>query len=149
MQTWIWPSWCHCHSLSVASVKSRLVLPFWYRLTRTKGLTRVVLDKGPLNGCVCVCVYAVFILYFVLVFCERSVHCCFTLCLLTQLTGYVLNFWEKYCSTKCVLSHFQLHHSRRMILQFLGYAEVLHCLYRSNTCVTSEGFFPQSLKSFC
>jgi len=38
------------HSLSLASVKSRLVLPFWYRLTR------VVLDKGPLNGCVCVCV---------------------------------------------------------------------------------------------
>jgi len=31
-----------CHSLSLASVKSRLVLPFWYRLTR------VVLDKGPL-----------------------------------------------------------------------------------------------------
>jgi len=29
-----------------ASVKSRLVLPFWYRLTR------VILDKGPLNGCV-------------------------------------------------------------------------------------------------
>jgi len=26
-----------------------LVLPFWYRPTR------VVLDKGPLNGCVCVC----------------------------------------------------------------------------------------------
>ena len=38
--------WCHCHSLSLASVKSRSVLPFWYRLTR------VVLDKGPLNGCV-------------------------------------------------------------------------------------------------
>ena len=37
--------------LSLASVKSRLVLPFWYRLTW------VVLDKGPLNGCVCVCVY--------------------------------------------------------------------------------------------
>jgi len=30
----------HCHSLSLASVKSRLVLPFWYRLTR------VVPDKG-------------------------------------------------------------------------------------------------------
>ena len=44
----IWPSWCHCHSLSLASVKSRLVLPFWYRLTR------VVPEKGPLNGCVCV-----------------------------------------------------------------------------------------------
>ena len=35
------------HSLSLASVKSRLVLPFWYRPTR------VVLEKGPLNGCVC------------------------------------------------------------------------------------------------
>jgi len=31
------------------TVKSGLVLPFWYRLTR------VVLDKGPLNGHVCVC----------------------------------------------------------------------------------------------
>ena len=46
VHTCIWPSWCHCHSLSLASVKSRLVLPFWYRLTR------VVPDKGPLNGCV-------------------------------------------------------------------------------------------------
>jgi len=34
--------------LSLASVKSRLVLPFWYRLTRA------VPEKGPLNGCVCV-----------------------------------------------------------------------------------------------
>jgi len=33
---------------SLASVKSRLVLPFWYRCTR------VVPDKGPLNRCVCV-----------------------------------------------------------------------------------------------
>jgi len=47
VQICIWPSWCHCHSLSLALVKSRLVLPFWYRLTR------VVPDKGPLNGCVC------------------------------------------------------------------------------------------------
>jgi len=38
-----------CHSLSLASAKSRLVLSFWYRLTS------VVLDKGPLNGCVYVC----------------------------------------------------------------------------------------------
>jgi len=44
------PSWCHCHSLSLASVKSRLVLPFWYRLTR------VVLEKKAVNR-VCVCVY--------------------------------------------------------------------------------------------
>ena len=50
VQTCIRPSWCHCHSLSLAPVKSRLVLPFWYRLTW------VVPDKGLLNGCVCVCV---------------------------------------------------------------------------------------------
>ena len=50
VQTCIWLSWCHCHSLSLASVKSRLVLPFWYRLTW------VVPEKGPLNGRVCVCV---------------------------------------------------------------------------------------------
>jgi len=29
VQICIWPSWCHCHSLSLASVKSILVLPFW------------------------------------------------------------------------------------------------------------------------
>ena len=34
VQTCIRPSWCHCHSLSRVSVKSRLVLPLWYRLTR-------------------------------------------------------------------------------------------------------------------
>jgi len=50
VQTYIWPSWYHCHSLSLAPVKSRLVLPFWYQLTR------VVADKGPLNARVCVCV---------------------------------------------------------------------------------------------
>jgi len=33
VQSCIWPSWCHCHSLSLASVKFRLVLPFWYRLS--------------------------------------------------------------------------------------------------------------------
>jgi len=47
VQTCIWCSWCHCHSLSLASVKSRLVLSFWYRLIR------VVPDKRPLYGCVC------------------------------------------------------------------------------------------------
>ena len=45
VQTCIWHSWCHCHSLSLASVKSRLVLPFWYRLTL------VVPEKGQLNAC--------------------------------------------------------------------------------------------------
>ena len=28
VQTCIWPRWCHCHSLSLASVKSRLVFTF-------------------------------------------------------------------------------------------------------------------------
>jgi len=51
VQTCIWPSGCHCHSLSLASVKSRLVLPFWYRLTW------VVPDKWPLNGCVCTSIF--------------------------------------------------------------------------------------------
>jgi len=48
LQTCIRPSWFHCHSLTLTSVKSRSVLPFWYRLTR------VVPEKGPLSGCVCV-----------------------------------------------------------------------------------------------
>jgi len=51
VQTCIWPSGCQCYSLSLASVKSSLVLPFWYRPTR------VVPDKEPLNGCVCVYIY--------------------------------------------------------------------------------------------
>ena len=47
------PSWCYCHSLSLASVQYRLVLLCWY------WFTWVVLDKGPLNRCVClyVCIY--------------------------------------------------------------------------------------------
>jgi len=55
----VWSEVQTCHmaqlmllSLTVcfASVESRLVAPFWYRFTW------VVPDKGPLNGCVCVCV---------------------------------------------------------------------------------------------
>jgi len=46
----IWPSWCHCHSLTLASVKSRLVFPFWYQLTPGSPGQRAV-------KCVCVCVY--------------------------------------------------------------------------------------------
>ena len=46
VQTCIWPSWCLCHSLSLASVKFMLVLPLWY------WLTRVVPHNGPLNRCV-------------------------------------------------------------------------------------------------
>jgi len=55
VQTCVWLSGCHCHSLSLASVKSRLVLPFWYQLTW------VVPEKGPLNVCLSVdveCLYS-------------------------------------------------------------------------------------------
>ena len=58
VQTCIRPSWCHCHSLSLASVKCRLALPFWYRLTQ------VIPDKGPLNGCMYVCMYVWFFVFF-------------------------------------------------------------------------------------
>jgi len=47
VQTCIWSSWCHCHSLSLAPVKSWSDLPFWYWLTRE------VLAKGSLNRCCC------------------------------------------------------------------------------------------------
>ena len=63
------------HSLSLASVKSRLVLPFWYRTTW------VVLEKGP---CVCVCV------------CARARACvracvraCLRVCVCVCLLGYI------------------------------------------------------------
>jgi len=45
---------------SLASSKSRLVLPFWYRLTQ------VVLEKRPLNGCTVVVI--VVSIYFVLLY---------------------------------------------------------------------------------
>jgi len=44
----IWSSWCHCipqPPSSLASFKSRVVLPFWY------WLTQVIMKKRPLNGC--------------------------------------------------------------------------------------------------
>ena len=55
VQTCIRPSWCHCHSLSLASVKPRLVLPFWYRPTR------VVPEKRAVKR---VCVSLLLLLHF-------------------------------------------------------------------------------------
>jgi len=43
----IWSSWCHCYS--IASLNSRMVYPFWCRLTQ------VVLEERLLNGCLFVC----------------------------------------------------------------------------------------------
>jgi len=47
--------------MSLAPVKSRLILPFWYRLTW------VVPDRGPLKGCVCVCFDMLFLIVIILV----------------------------------------------------------------------------------
>jgi len=55
VQTCIWPRWCYCHSLSLASVKSRLVLPFWYQLTPGSPRKRAVC---VVCVCVCACVRA-------------------------------------------------------------------------------------------
>ena len=54
----IWSSWCHCHPktpTSLASFKSTLVLPSWYRLTQ------VILEKRPKNRCRTVVVVVHFI----------------------------------------------------------------------------------------
>ena len=52
VQTWIWPSWFHCHSLTLASVKSRLVLPFWYQVEVKRAVKCVfcILTKTRFNS---------------------------------------------------------------------------------------------------
>ena len=48
VQTCIWPSWCHCHSLSLALVK--IQIGFTFLVPAHPGSP----GKGPLKGCVCV-----------------------------------------------------------------------------------------------
>jgi len=96
VQTCIWPSWCHCHSLSLVSVKSRLVLPFWYRLTQ------VVLDKGPLNGCVCVGLYLDS--HTALLTSQVSIHLTYTHTAKLSLLSYV----DRLCSLARCLIHLTL-----------------------------------------
>jgi len=112
VQTCIWPSWCHCYSLSLASIKSRLVLPFWY------WLTWVVPEKGPLNGCVCVCVCVVHAM--------RTVH---------SLTRFALSLWHipsfdanlshhpnmcNHVVCKCCLFHPDIWQTRLALQMFLS-----------------------------
>ena len=95
MQTCIWPSWCYCQSLSLASVKSRLVLPFWYQLTR------VVPEKGPLNVCVKHCQQGKVIIKLMYFEHNRSDkntqktsnwnHSCFILC---NKSNKIVTFWQ-------------------------------------------------------
>jgi len=55
MQTYIWPSWCHFHSLSLASVKYRLFLPFcfspenWRRPPLTSWMKNIHDDLSSLD----------------------------------------------------------------------------------------------------
>ena len=49
VQTCIWPSWCHCHSLSLASCFSKIQIGFTFLVPAHLGSP----GKGPLNGCVC------------------------------------------------------------------------------------------------
>jgi len=65
VQTCIWPSWCHCHSLSLASVQSRLVLPFGYQLTR------VVPEKRAFKR-VCVCTCCLFAVMYCIIITHHS-----------------------------------------------------------------------------
>ena len=96
VQTCIWRSWCHCHSLSLAPVKSRLVLPFWYQLTR------VVPEKGPLNGCLCVCANCI-----LMVLDQRIYSLIFVwwLCLLTTSKGRPYGVSEIQFIAKVFLHH--------------------------------------------
>jgi len=60
----------HLTTPSLASFKSRLVLPFWY------WLTQVVLEKRPLNGCSVVVVVVVVVLcIFIVVNVQLAVAC--------------------------------------------------------------------------
>ena len=53
-----------------SKIRIGLPLPFWYRLTR------VVPDKGPLNGCVCVCVCVLTIVAAAVQLMSRLIHVC-------------------------------------------------------------------------
>jgi len=98
VQTCIWSRWFHCHSLSPASVTSRLVLPFWYRLTW------VVPEKGPLNGCVCV----------------RACVCvcvCLSLCVYTNRSWQ--SMYERHSTTHTITSVWWQHLPKQLIISQL------------------------------
>ena len=82
VQTCIWSS-CHCHSLSLASVKSRLVLPFLYQLTR------VVPEKGSLN--VWVCVISMWTVFHILLLRHSGVSDCMYCCKTLQVNTHQAN----------------------------------------------------------
>ena len=104
--------------LEQGAVKSRLVLPFWYRLTW------VVLDKGLLNGCVCawsVCVCA-----------HACVRVCyeFWLIFLLTLRPYVLSTHSTH-SVFCLLFACTVsrHYHHRCVLWSFYMFTICRCKY--------------------
>ena len=63
MQTCIWPSRCHCHSLSLAPVNPDWFQPSWFCLSGTcsPGWSRTYSRRAVKWLCVCVCVCVVLI----------------------------------------------------------------------------------------
>jgi len=103
--------------MSLASVKSRLVLPFWYQLTW------VVPDKGPLNGfvfvCVCVCVRACARVRV----CESSDgHCCLDLTRRIGLTCLIMTSLKWIWSDKRLTLNTKLCIYQTLVLCVLSYA---------------------------
>ena len=99
VQTCIWPSWCHCHS-HLTQVKSRLILPFWY------WLTRVVPYIGPLNGCMfgvllkvelCECIILCENVIFLFSFCCSGCDCEFSLSRFIWLAFVIFDTFGIYC----------------------------------------------------
>ena len=124
VQTCIWPSWCHSHSLSLASVKFRLVLPSWYRLTW------IVPEKGPLNRCVYV---------FKLCGCWRLVILCDDRQLKVYICGYELQsdcsyitFCSNYPWDYWNVSHSQIFFSVMVAFCYVQYAVSTIVLCRSD-----------------
>ena len=85
VQTCICPSWCHCKSLSLASVKSRIVFPFL--VPAHPGSP----GKGPLNVCMHVCIY--YVIFFYILRTSRMFLCCWQEFHVTS----VITRWSKTC----------------------------------------------------
>jgi len=119
MQTCIGPSWCHCHSLSLASVQSRLVLPFWYRLTW------VVPDKEPLNGCVCMLsVWHLLLLFFLCIVVCCCVWSVSGMCVLPLYFTFYKNLYASTAHLICGWRHLQVVQSISLYLHV--YVMCLH-----------------------
>ena len=125
VQTCIWPNGCHCHSLSLASIKSRLVLPFWYRLTR------VVPEKGPLNGCVCVYVRNLSIHIFIMLSVQKKK---FASAIPKFLPWVNIWLWD----LKCVMCRVKRRGKDWSSLWLFCSVDVMRCWcgYRSSTCAS-------------